>query len=258
MLSTRLLPGLVALAISVGVQTQGTSSCVETVTARTGDTCASLAELVSISVTDFLRSNPSVTSCSALIGGAVYCKTGVASGPPTIPASLPPASGSNGDSTSEPLSVSTDGVCGGTVTCEGSQFGRCCSAHGYCGSTSDYCSDGCQDGLGECGDGDEPPETVIVPISTEVAISTKVISATRTVQATVVVTNTVLVTDTLTARASTRILTLTSSDVHPPRNVHPSPDINPPCGLNPPKDINTATHDLNCTRENNINVNPTR
>ncbi|KAJ8108265.1 hypothetical protein ONZ43_g6481 [Nemania bipapillata] len=45
--------------------------------------------------------------------------------------------------------VSIDGSCGsgsGGRVCEGSGFGDCCSAHGYCGSTSDYCRSGCQSG----------------------------------------------------------------------------------------------------------------
>ncbi|KAF2814977.1 glycoside hydrolase/deacetylase [Mytilinidion resinicola] len=51
--------------------------------------------------------------------------------------------------------VSTEGSCGGVTgrTCEGSAFGNCCSAHGWCGSTADYClaSSGCQDDFGTCG-----------------------------------------------------------------------------------------------------------
>ncbi|KAI0014063.1 carbohydrate esterase family 4 protein [Xylariaceae sp. FL0662B] len=42
------------------------------------------------------------------------------------------------------LEVSIDGNCGGTITCEGSEFGNCCSQHGWCGTTDDYCADGCQ------------------------------------------------------------------------------------------------------------------
>ncbi|KAF2501822.1 glycoside hydrolase/deacetylase [Lophium mytilinum] len=50
--------------------------------------------------------------------------------------------------------VSTEGSCGGVTgrTCEGSAFGNCCSGHGWCGSTSDYClvSNGCQEDFGTC------------------------------------------------------------------------------------------------------------
>ncbi len=39
---------------------------------------------------------------------------------------------------------STNGECGplfaGNKTCTGTQFGRCCSTSGYCGSTSDFCA----------------------------------------------------------------------------------------------------------------------
>jgi len=188
MITTNLVKGLFAVVFLVGVQSQGADSCAETVTARPGDTCASIAELAGISVTDFLQSNPLVTTCSTLIEGAIYCKSGTAS--------------------SSLVSISTDGACGGSVTCAGSQFGRCCSVHGYCGSLVDYCGEGCQLGLGECDDGSSPPEAPALDPAIVVATSTKIISATEIVQATVVITRTV--TDTLTARASTRILTLTS------------------------------------------------
>ncbi|KAI4603510.1 hypothetical protein KJ359_003322 [Pestalotiopsis sp. 9143b] len=42
------------------------------------------------------------------------------------------------------LVVSEEGDCGNNVTCVGSEFGNCCSQHGWCGSTTDYCGDGCQ------------------------------------------------------------------------------------------------------------------
>lgn len=189
MVSAALFRSLAALAFSVGVHCQGAGSCTETITARSGDTCASLAELAGISVTDFLRSNPSVTSCSALIGGAIYCKAGTATGPPTVPspASVPSTS------PSAPLEISVDGTCGGAVTCTGSRFGRCCSAYGFCGFSADHCGEGCQLGFGECGDA-----------------SSKTIPATQTEQATIVVTETVHVTDTYTVRASTSVVTVTA------------------------------------------------
>lgn len=51
--------------------------------------------------------------------------------------------------------VSVDGTCGGAggQTCQGSEFGNCCSEYGYCGSTSVYCGAGCQDEFGTCGTG---------------------------------------------------------------------------------------------------------
>ncbi|KAI0132936.1 hypothetical protein BJ170DRAFT_265966 [Xylariales sp. AK1849] len=53
------------------------------------------------------------------------------------------------------LTVSTNGGCGTDyedMTCAGSGFGDCCSAYGYCGSSSEYCavSNGCQSTYGTC------------------------------------------------------------------------------------------------------------
>ncbi|KAF2034184.1 hypothetical protein EK21DRAFT_85629 [Setomelanomma holmii] len=48
------------------------------------------------------------------------------------------------------LKVSTDGTCGGKVTCKGSKYGNCCSRYGWCGSTSGYCGTGCHSGFGDC------------------------------------------------------------------------------------------------------------
>ncbi|KAI0017339.1 hypothetical protein F4780DRAFT_612143 [Xylariomycetidae sp. FL0641] len=52
--------------------------------------------------------------------------------------------------------ISTDGSCGpanGNKVCEGSGFGDCCSASGYCGSEDAHCGAGCQSGFGSCDDG---------------------------------------------------------------------------------------------------------
>lgn len=48
--------------------------------------------------------------------------------------------------------LSRDGKCGSSLglTCLGSQFGGCCGADGRCGSTPEYCGDGCQIGYGYC------------------------------------------------------------------------------------------------------------
>ncbi|RDW69504.1 hypothetical protein BP6252_08524 [Coleophoma cylindrospora] len=50
------------------------------------------------------------------------------------------------------LSVSIDATCGGStgLTCLGSGYGDCCSQNGWCGSSSDYCNDGCQADFGVC------------------------------------------------------------------------------------------------------------
>ncbi|KAK4675335.1 hypothetical protein QC764_0076980 [Podospora pseudoanserina] len=52
-------------------------------------------------------------------------------------------------------SISTDGECGtrNGKTCTGSGFGNCCSQNGFCGSTTDHCSAGCQSGFGTCSGG---------------------------------------------------------------------------------------------------------
>ncbi|OAG03066.1 uncharacterized protein CC84DRAFT_1151376 [Paraphaeosphaeria sporulosa] len=49
-------------------------------------------------------------------------------------------------------SVSHTARCGANfgLTCKGSSFGNCCSKAGWCGSSKDYCGDGCQSGWGTC------------------------------------------------------------------------------------------------------------
>lgn len=51
------------------------------------------------------------------------------------------------------LTVSTEGNCAGNLTCQGSNFGDCCSKYNYCGSTAAYCdpAQGCQSSYGLCG-----------------------------------------------------------------------------------------------------------
>lgn len=52
-----------------------------------------------------------------------------------------------------PLIMSTGGNCTGGITCQGSEFGNCCSKYGSCGSTPAYCdpAGGCQSKFGTCG-----------------------------------------------------------------------------------------------------------
>jgi carbohydrate-selective porin OprB len=38
------------------------------------------------------------------------------------------------------------------LSCEGSQFGNCCSRWNYCGDAAEYCDGGCQDAFGLCND----------------------------------------------------------------------------------------------------------
>ena len=55
---------------------------------------------------------------------------------------------------------STDGTCGDGITCSGTRFGACCSAFGFCGTGSDFCSpsNGCQSAWGYCEGGPPPPD----------------------------------------------------------------------------------------------------
>ncbi|KAI6402251.1 hypothetical protein MCOR08_010125 [Pyricularia oryzae] len=48
------------------------------------------------------------------------------------------------------LKASTDGRCGGDVTCSDTHWGSCCSRYGWCGSTADHCNAGCQSQFGQC------------------------------------------------------------------------------------------------------------
>ncbi|KAL2255308.1 hypothetical protein VTK26DRAFT_3646 [Humicola hyalothermophila] len=161
------------------------AECTLYITAGQGDTCATLAAAVGITVSDFLRSNPSVKSCSQLVVGANYCVVGVADGP----------------------AVSADGTCGQGVTCSGSRFGTCCSAHGFCGSTSDYCGDGCQPEFGACGAGagpSSPGASVTVTVTaTSTVTTTTTAGATATTTRTVVTTRTSTVPVTVTSTART-------------------------------------------------------
>ncbi|KAK3687840.1 hypothetical protein B0T22DRAFT_479122 [Podospora appendiculata] len=234
------------LGIATLVAADANAPCTKTVQAQPGDTCATIASAAGITVAQFLISNPSVTSCSQLQVGATYCLAGVAAttASPTTPSTstaAPPASSSTG-----PLKVSTDGTCGSGVTCGGSTFGSCCSEHGYCGSTADYCTTGCQAGFGSCGSGavsssssssssavvtapitttspvSGPSTTVTATVTTTATIgvtrtsivlttSTNVVPATttQTVSSTVLLTNTVTQTATVAAITSTILATST-------------------------------------------------
>ncbi|KAI2630521.1 carbohydrate-binding module family 18 [Xylaria nigripes] len=46
------------------------------------------------------------------------------------------------------LKSSVDGTCGNGFTCDGSSYGNCCSQYSFCGSSTDYCSTGCQKQFG--------------------------------------------------------------------------------------------------------------
>jgi len=57
------------------------------------------------------------------------------------------------------LTPSTNGRCGGNsgFTCEGSRFGKCCSIHGWCGRSDEYCESYCDPLHGKCIDPLHPP-----------------------------------------------------------------------------------------------------
>ncbi|KAL1874013.1 hypothetical protein VTK73DRAFT_567 [Phialemonium thermophilum] len=105
-------------------------ACTQTVKAKSGDTCASIAEANGISVTQFLFDNPTISSCSELVVGQDYCiaATGIVS--PTSP--NPSSSSAQPAPTSSPtpgLQVSKDGTCGNGFTCQGSDGLSTCLWH---------------------------------------------------------------------------------------------------------------------------------
>ncbi|KAF5024579.1 hypothetical protein F66182_3342 [Fusarium sp. NRRL 66182] len=59
----------------------------------------------------------------------------------------------NAPSTPKPnTGLSVDGSCGGTagLKCNGTSFGDCCSAQGWCGASAAHCGVGCQEKFGTC------------------------------------------------------------------------------------------------------------
>ncbi|EGS21859.1 uncharacterized protein CTHT_0037300 [Thermochaetoides thermophila DSM 1495] len=85
------------------------------------------------------------------------------------------------DPVPEDLIVSTDGSCGGGITCLGSRFGDCCSEYGYCGRTYAYCGPGCQSAFGFCDpDVEQPSSTIETVFTTVTATVTSIIEVTRT------------------------------------------------------------------------------
>jgi hypothetical protein len=82
-----------------------------------------------------------------------YCDTGCQSAFGLCGNETLSASATSSSAGAAATKVSNDGACGGTTgeTCLGSTFGNCCSTNGWCGSTTDYCSTGCQSAFGLCG-----------------------------------------------------------------------------------------------------------
>jgi len=139
-LSRRLLASILSIhAVLVVADGNAQAACKQMITAQKGDTCFKLADDYGISVTAFLHNNPTVSSCSKLNIGGQYCVD------PDSSSNTPDSTGGGG------LGVSNDGTCGNGITCQGSRFGDCCSAHGWCGGTADHCGAGCDAGFGLCG-----------------------------------------------------------------------------------------------------------
>ncbi|KAJ2980481.1 hypothetical protein NUW58_g6933 [Xylaria curta] len=67
---------------------------------------------------------------------------------PTGPDDPIPSSTTPAPSPTNTLQVSIEGNCGNGYTCDGSEFGNCCSQYGFCGSNDDYCLAGCQPAFG--------------------------------------------------------------------------------------------------------------
>ncbi|KAF2719125.1 hypothetical protein K431DRAFT_287008 [Polychaeton citri CBS 116435] len=67
-------------------------------------------------------------------------------------------------------SISTDGSCGSWSgsTCAP---GYCCSSLGWCGNSAEACGAGCQSGFGQCGSGNNAPESSAAASSSNAAVS---------------------------------------------------------------------------------------
>jgi hypothetical protein len=108
-------------------------------------------------VANWYRSaGPTVATCAAgTYTGITY--TGFATTPTATSTSTKSGTSSSSATTTitaastVPKTISTDGSCGGTITCQGSSFGNCCSQYGWCGSAITYCGTGCQSAFGTCG-----------------------------------------------------------------------------------------------------------
>ncbi|KAL3418148.1 hypothetical protein PVAG01_09863 [Phlyctema vagabunda] len=145
------------------VARQQTVTCTRTFPTIASDTCASLIEIFGITAANFYTWNPQTgEKCENFVPGNIYCIRATVSGTPlpvtsTKASSTTTRSSTTSSAVASPTSnVSVDGSCGGTggKICTGSTFGNCCSAQGYCGSTIDYCSTGCNPLFGTCTESD--------------------------------------------------------------------------------------------------------
>lgn len=221
-------------ALALGAEDPTPQACRWYVTARVGDTCNSLAAEWGITYAQFIRNNPTITSCY-LTAGTRYCVDNRDVGNPTtstvtrpttstlIPPTSPSGTRSSTVATPTP-SVSgftQDGRCGpqgGSQTCIGSEFGDCCSPQGWCGATDQHCGAGCILGYGLCGIGPVSSATPNATSGSSTASSgtTPTISLIPTVQTTITITalsSTVLTFFSLVPQTQTTNITLTETSL---------------------------------------------
>jgi len=138
-------------AAAPGVLDPRVAACPVPVLAIDGDNCRTLADANGLTIYQFARSNPGLTSC-ALKPGQTYCVD------PSIHNLL-------ADGMTE-WTETPDGSCAGSGahSCTGSGWGDCCAASGWCGATEEYCGAGCNPDYGLCGSS-TPEDGHCVPIT---------------------------------------------------------------------------------------------
>lgn len=131
------VPGAIPGAAEVkGTEVQGGAGAAETVAPAVDVQSSTTPVVVATSV-----AAPSVAAPSVVAAEPSVSATTEAAAQPTAPTGGAAA-----------LVISQDGLCGGTTgqTCEGSEFGGCCSASGHCGTTKLHCGCGCKKTFGQC------------------------------------------------------------------------------------------------------------
>ncbi|KAK8092084.1 polysaccharide deacetylase [Apiospora hydei] len=166
--------------------------------------------------------------------------TGPGAGVPDSPLTTTTTAPANPPAPTSTQKVSVDGDCGGDITCEGSEFGNCCSVHGWCGSTPDYCGEGCQPNFGSGCQASEPPSPPppFPTSTTSTTISTST-TTTSTKQSTTSTTTSRPDSSTTTSTSTTPTSTTTttsssssssSSSPLPPRPTALVPSVDGSCG----------------------------
>ena len=136
------------------------------------------------------------------------------------------AGGDSSPSETPSLEITNDGTCGGSITCQGSNWGRCCSEHGFCGNSYAYCGPGCKSGFGVCsGDAEARISSNACPAPFDVVRSTSILTWTNYFSTTttitdvqvittariVAITSTMVVSKFLTTETTTRVETKTTT-----------------------------------------------